>query len=119
MKNILKNFSKKAILFYSFLVSILFINTNFVFADDLINNNITKGFQKMLQDGLNLLMLLSSGVALVTVGIQLFKKHYTGDEMESKQCNKKILTIIIAWIALMSISVVFKIIGNYFGVKGA
>ena len=118
IKKFIKNINKKAVLINCLILSFILLNVNSVFAEDLINNPITEGLKKMSQDGLNALMGLSTIVAVVMIAIQLMKKHYTGDEMESKQCNKRMIVIIVSWIALMSVSGILKIIGGYFNISG-
>lgn len=118
MKNILKKIDEKIVLIYSVVLITLFMNTDFVFADDLLNNPITEGVKKMIKDGTTLIMG-TTGLATIMLIIQQVKRHYTGDEMEAKQCNKKSLVILISWIIVMTASIIFKIVGGYFGIKGA
>ncbi len=118
-KKFIKNINEKTILTYTFILSFVLLKTNLAFATDLMNNPIVEGIKKMTQDGLNLLMGLSTGIAGLMIAIQLIKKHYTGDEMESKQCNKRMIVILVSWIGLMSVSIILKIIGGYFNVNGA
>ena len=114
IKKFIKNINEKAVLMNYFILSFILLNVNSVFANDLMNNPITQGAQKMLQDGLNLIMLLSTGALAFLIAFYQFKKKFSDDEMEEKQCNKKTKAVIFAYVIIMSARLFVTIINHYF-----
>lgn len=119
MRNIIKKVNDKVILFYSFLIIITMLNTNVVFAaPDLLNNPITKGVQKLLEDGVNLLMIIATGALPFLIGFYALKKKFCDDEMEGKQYIKKIKVVIACYIGIMGVSIIVSLINSYFKLGG-
>ncbi|MDE6182221.1 MAG: hypothetical protein K2F59_03350, partial [Eubacteriales bacterium] len=101
-----------------FMFILILLSGNSVFANTLINNPITNGAKKMLQDASTVLMTLATLAAPVCIGFFQFKKKFSDDEMEGKQYDKKTKAVIVAYIIIMSASVIISIVSNYFKTGG-
>ena len=114
IKKFIKNINEKAVLMNCFILSFILLNVNSVFANDLMNNPITQGAQKMLQDALNVIMGLSTLALPFLIAFYQFKKKFSDDEMEEKQYNKKTKAVIFAYVIIMSSSLFATVINYYF-----
>lgn len=116
MKKIIKKFKNKCTLLHCLILS-LFIQIDTVFGASLTNNNITNGLKKLVTDATNVLMGLSSGIAITMIIFYLIKKKLCQDEMESKQYNKKIIAVLICFVIIMSIGTVMQVLSSYFQIS--
>ncbi len=119
MIKFIKKFNEKLIFLYTIIVSIIILNTNVAFATDLINNPITEGAKKMLQDGLKLVMILATLATPFFIALFQFKKKASDDEMEGKQYDKKTKAVIFCYIIIMSASVIVSIVASYFNISAS
>ncbi len=114
LKKINKLYIKNKFLMYNLIFVFTMFTTNNIFANDLMNNPITEGAKKMLQDASNLLMILASLAAPVCIGFFQFKKKFSDDEMEAKQYDKKTKAVIVSYVVIMTAGVIISVVSNYF-----
>lgn len=112
-------FIEKKFYIYGFIFFFALINSNIAFANDLLNNPITEGLKKMLQDGLKLLMILSTLAAPVFIAFYQFKKKISDDEMEGKQYDKKTKAVIVCYVLIMTASIIISIVSGYFKISAS
>lgn len=113
-----KVFIENKLYIYSFMFILVLLSGNSVFANSLTNNPITNGLKKMFQDASTVIMGLATLAAPVCIGFFQFKKKFSDDEMEGKQYDKKTKAVIIAYVIIMSASVIISVVSSYFNVGG-
>lgn len=119
MKNLIKktkNFNKKCRLIYFVILSLL-IQVDVIFADTLLDNQITNGIKSLASDASKLIMVLATIIAPTMVGFFQLRKKWCEDEMEAKQFDKKSKAIIVTYIVIMCLATIFSIISDYFNIS--
>ncbi|MBU5676907.1 hypothetical protein KQI88_10810 [Alkaliphilus sp. MSJ-5] len=108
----MKRFYKKTISILTIIFYILLQNT-FVFAINLQNSKIAKGFENLVKDATSLLMLLAPIVGGLLIGYFFLRKS-GADEMDQKTWQKRINTAIYSVVGVVVSSALINLIIGYF-----